>query len=115
MRLLTKHPDSYGVSKPKKATPPRIKLFDDELIIINFSVWRDIETLRSYVYGTTHRDYLKRRLEWFEKHVEAHLVLWWVDEGEIPRVQEAISRLDHLRQNGPSERAFTFGTIPEPA
>ena len=92
-----------------------IKLFDDDLIIINFSVWETVDQLREYVYKSAHRDYLRRRLEWFEKHVDAHLVLWWVPEGEIPSIEEALERLDHLRRHGTSAHAFTFGTVPEHA
>lgn len=76
--------------------------------IINLTVWRDIETLKDYVYRSAHVEVMRRRKEWFEHMREAYMVLWWVPAGHIPTVQEAIARLEHLRQHGPSEQAFTF-------
>ena len=40
--------------------------FDDHRIIVNMSVWTDLESLKSYVYASAHTDYLRRRKEWFE-------------------------------------------------
>jgi hypothetical protein len=37
-----------------------------------------------------------------------YLVLWWVPAGHIPGLDEALSRLDQLRRDGPGPRAFTF-------
>jgi len=37
-------------------------------------------------------------------------VLWWVPSGHRPTVAEAESRLLHLREHGPTERAFTLRT-----
>jgi Domain of unknown function (DUF3291) len=33
---------------------------------------------------------------------------WWVRAGHIPPVEEALSRLARLREEGPGPRAFTF-------
>ena len=38
------------------------------------------------------------------------MVLWWVEEGHIPSVEEAVEKLEHLRVHGPSLDAFTFAT-----
>jgi Domain of unknown function (DUF3291) len=51
---------------------------------------------------------MRRRKEWFERMGEAYVVLWWVPEGHRPTVSEAIVRLEHLRKEGPSVKAFTF-------
>ena len=85
-----------------------IQLFDDDLIIVNMSVWASLEELRAFAYDSRHVDVLRRRREWFERHVEAHLVLWWVPLGHRPTTAEAIERLEHLRANGPTADAFTF-------
>jgi hypothetical protein len=85
-----------------------IKLTDDELFIINMSVWRSIEALADFVYRSAHTPYLRRRREWFEKPVEAIHCLWWVEEGHIPTPTEAMERLEHLRAHGSTEHAFTF-------
>ena len=91
-----------------------IKLFEDELEIVNFSVWESIEALADFVYRTAHREFLNRRREWFERHVEVDVVLWWVPAGHVPTVDEAKDRLELLRAKGPTPDAFTFRT-PSPA
>ena len=80
---------------------------DDELMIVNMSVWESIEALWDFVYAGEHLAYMRRRREWFER-IESHIVLWWVPAGHTPSVDEALDRLEHLRADGPSERAFTF-------
>ncbi|WP_030167858.1 DUF3291 domain-containing protein, partial [Spirillospora albida] len=79
-------------------------------VIINYSVWESAETLWDFVYRTPHLDTMRRRREWFRRHAEAHLVLWWIPAGYTPTVEEAMERLAHLRGHGPSPRAFTFAS-----
>ena len=43
---------------------------------------------------------------------EAFQVLWWT--ADVPTVEEAVARLEHLRAHGPTPRAVTFRT-PFPA
>ncbi|MGY0021011.1 DUF3291 domain-containing protein [Streptomyces sp. YJ-C3] len=81
-----------------------------ENVIINLSVWETQEALWDFAYRSGHLEVMRRRREWFERHVEAHLVLWWVPAGHIPTVGEALKRLADLRANGPSPRAFTFAS-----
>lgn len=81
-------------------------LGDDTLV--NVSVWRDVESLNKYVYGSAHVEIMRRRKEWFERMREAFVVLWWVPRGHRPTVAEAIARLELLRANGPTKDAFTF-------
>lgn len=86
-----------------------IQVSDDPRFLVNMSVWNSVESLFTFVYRTGHTDMMKRRREWFEKSAEAHQVLWWVPAGHIPTVGEALDRLFHLRREGPTPRAFTFG------
>jgi heme-degrading monooxygenase HmoA len=77
--------------------------------MVNMSVWESLEALRAFVYSNRgHLDVMRRRREWFEEHVEAFQVLWWVPAGHIPAVAEAEERLLLLRARGPSPEAFTF-------
>ena len=85
-----------------------IRVRGDPLIVINFSVWEDAESLFEYTYRSDHAEVYRRRRDWFEPPSEAHLVLWWVPAGHEPTVDEAEERLDYLRANGPTARAFTF-------
>ena len=49
-----------------------LRIFDDDWIIVNMSVWESLEALRDYVYRSAHADVLRRRQEWFEQMSEAH-------------------------------------------
>jgi hypothetical protein len=88
--------------------------FGDARTLLNMSVWKDIESLRHYVYNTAHRELLRQRLDWFEKFDRVYIALWWVPEGHIPGIEEAKRRLDHLDTYGPTQFAFTFKTVFEP-
>lgn len=85
-----------------------IKAFDDERLIINMSVWESIEALWSFVYDGGHLEVMRRRREWMIKLAESHQALWWLPAGEIPTIEDARDRLEHLRAHGPSAYAFTF-------
>lgn len=92
-----------------------LRPFPDEMLIINFSVWEDVETLKHYTYKTAHGKFMVRRREWFEKVDEAYLVMWWVPAGHIPSVDEAKTKLAYLQAHGPTPAAFNFRTIFPPA
>jgi hypothetical protein len=79
-----------------------------EDVIVNLTVWETQEALWDFTYRSGHLEVMRRRREWFERHVEAHLVLWWIPAGHLPTVGEALDRLADLRAHGPSPRAFTF-------
>lgn len=79
-----------------------------EHVLVNLSVWRDVESLAEYVYRSAHVEILRRRREWFDRMESSHMVLWWVPEGHRPDVAEALARLEQLRADGPSAAAFTF-------
>lgn len=82
--------------------------YHDEQVIINLSVWQSVEALEHYVYKTFHSDFLKRRKDWFQKYGTAHTALWWVPQGKLPTVEEAVEKLEQLQTNGASELVFTF-------
>ncbi|TDD59204.1 DUF3291 domain-containing protein [Actinomadura rubrisoli] len=79
-------------------------------VIVNFSVWESSEALWDFVYRSGHLETMRRRREWFQRHVDAHLVLWWIPAGHVPTVAEGLERLELLRTVGPSPRAFTFAS-----
>ncbi|WP_217547383.1 DUF3291 domain-containing protein [Streptomyces sp. GbtcB6] len=81
-----------------------------EDVIVNLTVWETQEALWGFTYRSEHLDVMRRRREWFERHIEAHLVLWWVPAGHLPTTGEALERLADLRAHGPSARAFTFAS-----
>ncbi|MER5736411.1 MULTISPECIES: DUF3291 domain-containing protein [unclassified Streptomyces] len=81
-----------------------------EDVIVNLSVWENQEALWDFTYRSGHLEVMRRRRDWFARHVEAHLVLWWVPAGHVPTVAESLERLADLRAHGPSPRAFTFSS-----
>ena len=91
-----------------------IRPTDDDLFLINMSVWSSLEMLRAFVYTTAHVQVLRQRRAWFEQLATSHLVLWWVPAGHIPSVDEALARLERLRRDGPTPAAFTFRAPFEP-
>jgi hypothetical protein len=91
-----------------------IRPFDDDLLLVNMSVWESLEALAGFAYRSDHRDVMVQRRKWFERMDEAFLVLWWVPAGHRPTVEEAKERLFHLRRHGPTAEAFTFRS-PFPA
>ncbi len=84
-----------------------LRPFEDARILINLSVWTDLPALRAYVYRSAHAEVMRRRREWFERFDRVYVALWWVPAGHRPSVAEAVARLAHLEQHGPT--AFAFG------
>ena len=85
-----------------------IRVFEDDRILLNMSVWETIEALQDYVYRSAHLGPLRDRKRWFVVPDEPHLALWWVPAGHLPTPQEAKARLEYLRRHGPTPEAFTF-------
>jgi Domain of unknown function (DUF3291) len=92
-----------------------IRAFDDDLMLVNMSVWESIDALAEFVYRSGHVDVMRRRREWAEHMKEAYMCLWWIPGGHIPAIEEAKERLEHLRRHGPTPTAFTFKRRFEPA
>ena len=82
----------------------------DDAYFATRSLWESVEALHEFVYSGIHRRYLNRRREWFVENDRTTMVLWKVSKGEIPGLVDAQERLECLRENGPSERAFSFAS-----
>jgi hypothetical protein len=91
-----------------------IRVFDDDYLIINMSVWESPEALKAFVYESDHLEVMRRRREWFSRMTEPYLVLWWVAADHRPTVVEAIDRLNVLRRHGPNPQAFSFRALFPP-
>ncbi len=83
-------------------------------LLINFSVWESREALWNYVYRSAHLGYLQRRREWFQRVAVPYSVMWWIPVDHTPGLDEGMARLESLRADGPSPRAFTFKDFHEP-
>ena len=87
-----------------------IQVFSDPNTIVNMSIWESVDDLKNFMFRTHHRDFMRRKNDWFQRVAEDTYVLWWVDNGYIPTLDEAKLRLEYLRRNGDSPYAFTFKT-----
>jgi hypothetical protein len=85
-----------------------LRPFEDDLILVNLSLWASLADLSTFVYKSRHRQVMQQRSQWFERFDGPHLALWWVPSGHIPDVEEAKERLTSLRANGETPYAFSF-------
>ncbi len=91
-----------------------IRAFEDDRVLVNMSVWESLEALQAFVFRSDHVRVMRERAQWFEAMDVPTTVLWWVPEGHLPTVDEAKKRLDLLREQGPSENAFTLSKLFSP-
>ncbi|WP_425085018.1 DUF3291 domain-containing protein [Ruegeria profundi] len=86
---------------------------DDPQFVANLTVWEDVASLETFVWGTIHKQFYDRRQDWFELLGDQHFVMWWVPAGHQPDLDEAMARLERLRQEGPSEHAFGWADLKQ--
>lgn len=85
-----------------------IQVSDDQLLIVNMSVWRSVEDLFEFAYKSAHRNVLVKRRNWFRRPPGAYQVLWWVPAGHRPTPEEGLQKLAQLQAHGPTADAFNF-------
>ena len=71
-----------------------IRPFDDDLILVNLSLWASLADLNAFVYKSRHRQVLQQRPQWFQRFNGPYVALWWVPSGHIPTVEEAKEQPD---------------------
>ncbi|MEZ8638445.1 DUF3291 domain-containing protein [Vibrio splendidus] len=96
--------------KDESGDATNIQAFEDPNMIVNMSVWDSVDSLKNFMFRTHHRDFMRRKGDWFHRLPEDTYVLWWIEEDHIPTLEEAIERLEHLREIGDTPYAFTFKT-----
>ena len=85
-----------------------IRVFDDPLVIVNLTVWESVEALKAFAYRGLHRDFFRRRAEWFVEG-SSRTALWWVPAGVLPTTDDARRRLHFIDAFGVSPYAFEMG------
>jgi uncharacterized protein DUF3291 len=85
-----------------------LRPYEDDLILVNLSLWASLADLSTFVYKSRHRQILQHRSQWFQRFDGPYLALWWVQSGHIPGVEEAKERLAYLRAHGETQHAFSF-------
>lgn len=91
------------------------RIFGEQDLLLNMSVWRDLESLSDFVFRGAHVEVMRQRRLWFAPMTEVYTALWWVPVGSLPTIADAEERILHLREHGPTSFAFTFRVpFPEP-
>lgn len=82
--------------------------WDDNMLVVNMSVWASLEELQEFTYKTVHSYFIRSRKRWFHQLGHPHTVLWWVEDGHIPTLEEGKARLEQLERDGPTAAGFLF-------
>jgi len=85
-----------------------LRPYEDDLILVNLSLWASLADLSAFVYKSRHRQVLQLRQKWFQRFDGPYVALWWVPSGHIPSVQKAKERLAYLSAHGETPHAFSF-------
>lgn len=75
------------------------------------SVWETAADLEFFAWNTVHRRFMKNRHGWFLPPATPFLVMWWIEIGTIPTIEDALARLARLREEGPSEAGFGWDNL----
>jgi GNAT superfamily N-acetyltransferase len=84
-----------------------LREFPNPLTIPNLTVWEGVQPLKDFVYRGLHRDFFRKRSDWFEPG--SVTAMWWIPAGTVPTLDEAKARLAFIERFGPSPFAFQMG------
>jgi hypothetical protein len=87
-----------------------IQVFDDPLVIVNLTVWTSIEALKAFAFRGIHREFFRRRAEWFVEG-STRTAMWWIPAGDLPTTADAKRRLEFIDAFGASPYAFQMGQV----
>ena len=89
------------------------KLSSDPQLVTNMTVWEDVASLENFVFNTVHKQFYDRREEWFEVLGRQHFVMWYVQDGHKPTLDEALERLAYKEKHGDSDHAFGWSYLKD--
>ena len=89
------------------------KIAGDPRFVANLTVWEDAASLEHFVFNTVHRQFYARRAEWFEVLGAMHFVMWWLPAGTRPTLDDALARLEHLKEHGDGDHAFGWSYLKD--
>ena len=90
-------------------------LYGDPQFVANLTVWQNFESFETFVHQTVHAKFMARKAEWFAPADKPQFVMWWIEDGHIPTLEEALERLTHLQDNGDSDHAFGWDWMRQKA
>jgi len=106
--IAEKHDGFVWRLKGERNNATALRVFEDDFLIINMSVWNTMEALFKFTYSSEHVGILKRKKEWFSAIKDMHMAFWYVPIGQNPTPAEAKERLNYLNENGETPYAFSF-------
>ncbi|MEM7630657.1 MAG: DUF3291 domain-containing protein [Pseudomonadota bacterium] len=87
----------------------RTKRTEDNFHILTMAAWQDAAALHRFAYrDPLHREGMKALRDWVDRSDGPTMVLWWERRGTRVALEEAWTRLQHLRAHGPTRHAFTL-------
>jgi heme-degrading monooxygenase HmoA len=98
--------------KDESGNATAISVYDDPRLIVNMSVWDSAGSFEKFVWQTVHAAIYRRKSSWFAAMDAPHFAMWWIEADETPTALEGRRRLEHLQQNGPSDFAFGWESLP---
>lgn len=98
--------------KDESGDATAIQAFHDPMIIVNMSVWENVETFEKFIWQTIHANIYRNKSKWFEAMTKPHFAMWWVEAGHIPTAAEGRARLEYLQNQGASDYAFGWESLP---
>jgi len=90
-----------------------IQVFDDPLVIVNLTVWTSLDALKAFAFRGIHRDFFRRRAEWFVEG-STRTALWWLPATVLPMTDDVKLRLEFIEAFGASPFAFQMGQAHRP-
>ncbi len=88
-------------------------IWGDAQMTWTLSLWESPEALAHFAFRTAHRQFFQRRAEWFPVLDHAWFLLWWIEPGRKPTLDEATAKKELLDREGPSEAVFGWERFPE--
>jgi hypothetical protein len=106
--LADKSPGFVWRLQTPEGNATALRPYEDDLILVNLSLWTSFSDLSTFVYKSRHRQVMQQRRQWFECFEGPYLALWWVPAGHLPSVEEAKERLAYLRAHAETPYAFSL-------
>ena len=98
--------------KDETGNATNVQPFANPMIIVNMTVWESVESLKNFTYKSDHVRVFRERRKWFDPNFDLpNLAMWWIEEGHIPTLEEAQSKIYQLHEFGASEEVFTFREV----
>ncbi|MEL7344765.1 MAG: DUF3291 domain-containing protein [Pseudomonadota bacterium] len=87
-------------------TDPEGKGIGAPRVAFTLSMWANVASFAHFVEKTLHGRFLSKRQNWFEPQAGPSHVIWPVAADHRPSLGEAVSALEMLGTNGPTDAIF---------